>query len=160
MFPALRVSKVQLFFLILNKMLPLGQQLRSAQVSRNLQGLRALHGFLSILGRKPNHGEKPPCCRKKSLCWMKGLLQPPLHRDCQRPSAPWHLLAVLFLEMFHSSPLSFPGKSSLPLALPILICFQPRKSERRQSGETTGSCTERLPKCGRHHLVAVRRGGG
>lgn len=65
MFPALQVSKVQLFLLILNKMLPLGQQLRSARISRNSQGLRALHRFLSILGRKPSHREKPPCCREK-----------------------------------------------------------------------------------------------
>lgn len=159
MFPALRISKVQLFFLILNKMLPQGQQLRSARVSRNLQGLRAVHRFLPSLGRKPNHGEKPPCCRKKSLCWMKGLLQPLLQRYHQGTSTSWHLLVVLLLEMFHLPPYSSPGKSSLLSALPLLICFHHRKSEKRQCGETTGSCAEMLPKCSRHQLVAVRRRG-
>lgn len=124
-----------------------------------MQGLRELHRFLSVLGRKPNHGEKPPCCRKKkkkSLCWMKGLLQPPLQGDHQGTST----LTALFLEMLHSSPLSSPGKSSLYLALPLLICFHRRKREKRQFGETSGRCTEMLPKWSRHHLAAVRRGGG
>lgn len=63
---------------------------------------------------------------------MKDLLQSPLQRDHQGTSTPWHLLVVLFLEMFHSSPLSSPGKTSLPLALPLLICFHHRKNEKRR----------------------------
>lgn len=76
-------------------------------------------------------GETSLLQEKKSLCWMKGLLQPPLQRHHrQGTSTPWHLHVVLFLERFHSSP----SPPCLPWSpLPLLVCFHHTKSAKRQS---------------------------